>query len=311
MYKNILFFRLDSCLGDSIVHRFVLRELKKRFPSARLTVATSYPSNQFFAYAPYIDKLIVLPALGPADNPHRYLRPGVLWGLINMLVRSYVERYDLIILPHTVRTPLNNLYCKLLPHTLFPPYDYTQPITTAYTTLLKQLGATEIDTTYEFSLQPQHISYAHDFLQQHHLSANQFWVINPVGAASYKNLSLTQIQQLTSYLQQHGHPVVLLDYKNAFATSLPNMIRCTTADIFQTAAILAQAKGVISVDTGIVHLTDCFNKPMLVLYATDRTGPYARSFWAPKQNTTRYVQSTSSVATIAPAKIIDYLEQML
>ncbi len=295
--KKILFFRLDICLGDSIIHTFVLRELKKLFPQASLTVATFAPSDQFFTHNPHIDKLISLPPLESPDNIYRYFRPGIVWALLKMLAHSWIEKYDLVILPHTVHTPFNQLYSILLPHSLLPPYDYTQPIQQTFIRMLKQLGAQEVDTSYEFPIPTQDSEYAQQFLQKHNLQPNKFWVINPTGSMEYKNLSSLQIQTSLDTLRSTNIPAVVLDYKNQFPT-LQNILRFTSTSIFQTAAFIGQSSGVISVDTGIVHLADCFHKKLLIFYAGDRPGPYNYSFWAPAQNSSRFLQGNESVKDI-------------
>lgn len=306
--KKILFFRLDACLGDSIVHSFVLRELKKLFSKAHLTVATFAPSQHFFELNPHIDELITLPPLGPADQPFRYFRPTIIWNLLKMLVRSWANRYDLVILPHTVRTPANQLYSHLLPHTLLPPYDYTKPIQQAFVCMLKQLGAKNVDTTYEFSLLPQHQAYAQQFLQEHNLQSGQFCVINPVGSIEYKNLSRTQIQAMIDELHSAHIATVLLDYKNKF-TDMKPLVRFTSSSIFETAALIEQSSAVISVDTGIVHLADCFGKKLFILYAQNRQGPYNRLFWPPIHVSFHWLQSTDSVRDIPVENIVSCMEK--
>ena len=306
--KKILFFRLDNCLGDSIVHSFVLRELKKLFSEAHLTVATFAPSDHFFELNPHVDKLITLPPLGPADQPYRYFRPAILWSLLKMLAHSWINHYDLVILPHTVRTPANQLYSHLLPHMLLPPYDYTKPIQQAFVRMLKQLGAKEIDTTYEFPVLSQHKEYAQQFLQEHGLQSDQFCVINPIGSVEYKNLSRTQIQAIIDKLHSAHIAAVLLDYKNKFA-DMHALIRFTSSSIFETAALIKESSAVISVDTGIVHLADCFGKKLFILYPQNRQGPYNRLFWPPMHVSFHWLQSTDSVRDIPVENILSCLEK--
>ncbi len=248
----------------------------------------------------------MLPALSPTGS---YLRPAVLWGLFKMLVRSYTGHYDYVIVNPVLATPRNKLYCHLLHHALWPPFDYTRHITSSYAQLLRQLGAKEVDTSYMPNLPPGAQTYAQQFLQQHTLQPGKFWLVNPVGSVKCKSLSDTQLKTILNILRQRRISAVLLDYKNQFTAFDKNAVRCTTNSILQTAAVLAQAAGVISVDTGIVHLADAYKKPMLVLYAYHYPATaQSRIFWASRQFTTRFLQGTNMVQDIPATQIEHILE---
>ncbi len=304
--QKILFFRLDARVGDAVVHSFVLRELKKLFPQAHITVATFAPSEVFFTNRPYVDEVKILPKL-PSNGS--YVRPAVLWGLLKMLVHCYTTDYDYIIVNPVLATWRNKLYCRLLPRTQWPQFDYTQHITHTYTNLLRQLGAKTVDVSYPNLLRDEDTAWAQTFLQQHGLKPSQFWIINPVGSADPRNCSVLQIQTMLDIFAKAGKPVVLLDYTNQFFSLGGHIIRCTTTSILQTAALLAESAGVVTVDTGIVHLADCFNKKMLVLYAHDKYGTQNNHrFWASQQATTRSLQGTDTVRDIPPDLLIHTLQ---
>ncbi len=305
--KKILFFRLDSRVGDAVVHSFFLRELKRLFPQTHITVATFAGSEPFFINRPYVDEVKILPKLAANGS---YLRPAVLWDLFNMLVHCYTTDYNYIIVNPVLATWRNKLYCRLLPRTLWPAFDYTQHITHSYANLLRQLGARQVDTSYPNLLRDENTAWATSFLAQHALQPDQYWVINPVGSAPMRNLSLAQLETVLTTLKQAGQPVVLLDYKNQFAKQAPHKLRCTTTSILHTASLLAQAKGVITVDTGIVHLADCFAKKMLVLYAHDKYGVCNNHiFWASRQLSTQSLQGTDMVKDIPVPQIVQTLKK--
>ena len=310
--KKILFFRLDSCLGDTVVHFFVLRELRKLFPHTHITLATFAPTQHIWKYNPHIDKLIVLPKLGPADDKHRYWSFPVLWGLLKMWIRCCVGGYDKVIVNLVIPTPLNRLYCRLLPHAVLVPFDYTQHITHSYCKLLRSLGAEQIDTSYYLPFAKEHTSYAQQFLQEHGLKSNRFFILNPVGASEIKRLDDKQISAIIERLCQAGFPVVLLDYRDQFKQFDTKIHRCTSTSILETAAVIAQAKGVITVDTSIVHVTDALLKPMLVLYAYDTPHTaHARHFWQSRQPTTRFLQGKSSAREIPTEAILQQVSHLL
>ena len=305
--KNLLFFRLDARVGDCVVHSFVIRELKKLFPQARLTVATFAPSDVFFKRDPAIDQLVVLPNISKG-----YLQPKVLWALLKMLYRSYAQGYDLIIPNPVLATWRNTLYCHLLPHTVFPTFDYTHHIVNSYKNLLKQLGAQTVDTSYALPLTEDLRSKAANFLEKSNLRDNQFVVVNPTGSTPERNLSIEQIKEILDFLSQKNQPAVLLDYKQQFKEVFKNAILCESQDILEVTALLEKAKAVITVDTGIVHIADALKKPLLALYAHDKYGtPHNRTFWASIQSKTLTLQSADTIKNIPLTSIQKPLEELL
>lgn len=305
--KKILFFRLDARVGDSIVHLFFIRELKKLFPKAHLTVATFVPSDVFFEGNLAIDQLVLLPNISKG-----YLQPNVLWALLKMLYQSYAQEYDLIIPNNVLATWRNTLYCHLLPHTIFPTFDYNHHIIDSYKNLLKQLGARTIDTSYELPLKEEHRQKAANFLQKNNLRDNQFVVVNPTGSASERNLSIEQIKEILTLLWQRNQAVVLLDYKQQFKGMFQNIVLDERQNILEVAALLEKARAVITVDTGIVHLADALKKPLLVLYAHDKYGTlHNRTFWSSVQPNIQSIQSKNQVADISPKQILDKMKEFL
>ena len=310
--QKILFFRFDDCLGDSIIHSFFLRELKKLFPQASITVTTFAPSQHFFSHHTAIDHIITLPPLGPVTSSHRYLRWKVILALLKMLLYNWRKKYDLTILNVTLPTCLNSFYCHLFFQSVATKFDYSKHITFSYVSLLQKLGAKEVDTSYLFSLNQENIIAAQNFLRENSLLSNPFWVLNPVGSLPSKQLSLYQLQFIIEKLRQANFQTVLLDYKDQF-TNFPDtgIIRYTSKSVFETAAIIKQSAGVISTDTGIVHIADSFNKKLLVLYTADSRGPYKRSFWASRNYPANFIQSKNTVASISTQEIDTQLKKIL
>ncbi|MBO4675009.1 MAG: glycosyltransferase family 9 protein [Elusimicrobiaceae bacterium] len=306
--QKILFYRFDTCLGDSVVHTFVVRELKKLFPRAHLTLVTFAPNHLFWKNNPYVDELLVLPVLGPVDQKFRYLRLPVLYGLVKALWHAYTGKYDRVIINLTRPTRNNTFYARLLPHTTWVTFDYSRHIIHSYEKLLCGLGAREIDTSYELPLTTSHRERAQQFLQQHNLQQNRFWVLNPIGADKRRQLNTTQIHALLNQFKQAGIPVVVLDYKNQFPELETSTVRCMSRDILDTASVIELAAGVVTVDTGIVHVADALKKPMLVIYAKEVTPPH--SFWKSLQPTTQFVQGENDINQIPVSVLTNALQKM-
>ena len=294
--QKILFFRLDACVGDCVVHTFVIRELKKIFPKASLTVATFSPSEIFFQNNPYVDKLIVLPNLSKG-----FFQPKVLFSLTKMLFASYLQGYDLIIVPNPVMaTWRNRLYYSMLKNTLSPSFDYTQHITLSYRHLLEKLGGKDISTDYDIPLTADVQQQAERFIKQHDLQSKKWIVLNPTGSAIQRTLSIQQIQTILTLLTEKNYQTVLLDYKHQFKGLFENTILCESQNILEVATLLQQSTAVISVDTGIVHLADAFHKPLLVLYANDKYSLlHNHLFWASLQANTHTLQGNDKISDIS------------
>lgn len=301
--KKILFFRFDSRVGDCVVHSFVIRELKKLFPKSHLTVATFAPSEVFFQNSPYIDELIVLPNISKG-----YIRPSVLWALFKMLWHSYTSGYDYVIPNPVLPTWRNRFYCHLLPRTRIPVFDYTQHITYSYKQFLEQFADKKVSSNYELVVSTTSIQKANAFIEQHRLSAHKWVIVNPTGSSAQRDLSAEQIQTILSFLTSNNYQPVLLDYKHQFNGSFKDTILCESQNILEVAALIERSSAVITVDTGIVHLSDAFGKPMLVLYGNDKYGTlHNHIFWASIQPTTKTLQSQNRISDIS----LDTLQQTL
>ena len=87
---------------------------------------------------------------------------------------------------------------------------------------------------------------------------------------------------------------------------------CKNQNILQVAALIKEAEGIITVDTGVVHLADAFQKKMLIFYAQDKYGtPYNHIFWASCQPTTHSLYSKDMVKDISVKEILDQVQEIL
>jgi len=297
---KILFLRLDHKIGDTVVETFFIRELKKLYPKAHLTVVTTAP-KELLCNNPYINTLEIL-HIGSK-------------GWIYAISRLYSwrkEKYDLLIADDLSLKRKFLLYCihakQVISANRFPQ----KHITYRFVDILRQLGAKNINDSYELFISDPDKQQAVQFMQKNGLTAHKFLIFNPTGAASYRTLSISQINKVLILLHclKPSWPIVLLDYKNQY-TQLNNLVyRYTNNRIMPTAALIQYAEYILTVDTGIVHIADIFKKKMTVLfsllpYSTEQAQKTHIVHWGPKTTSAKILTSQKTVDTIPAEDIVN------
>ena len=285
MKQRICFFRANAKIGDCIISSFIPRELEKLVlekgrKEKEISVVVSESIASLYYTNPHIDKLIILPPMQYAipETPHAttplLVNVALLLGLIRFMLYTWIHPYNLMLTDVTIHTFRNNLYFRMLRvkkilH-LSPVPQLQSHFTKVYQNLLLQLGAKNVDTSYELFIPTSKKKQALSFLQQKNIGLQSFIVFNPCGSISQRQLSEQQIQEILRLLRAHNIPVILLDYQRRYVNFNQNAILCSLNDILEVATIIEHAKGVITVDTSILHITDIYQKPMLALYCNDK-----------------------------------------
>ncbi len=313
--KRICFFRTNNKIGDSIISSFFIRELKKLFPKEELSLVIPSPADSLYRSNPHIDKLIVFPPMQYGIDKNNRQTPilinfRLLSALVRFLLYTWIHPYDILIADVLIHSWKNELYFRALrvkKLIYLTPKNTTLNAhsTSMYVNILTQLGASHINTAYELFLPAASVQEANDFLSKHQLANQNFIIVNPVGGEPVKNMSNAQIKCILQLLTPHI-PVVLLDYKCQYATFSDRAVVCQSNHILTIAALIKQSCGVITVDTGIVHLTDVFQKSMLACYTHDKYFiENSKTVCASVNPNTSYLHSADTVADIP----LDQLEQ--
>lgn len=258
--KKILMCLIGDKVGDSVVASFMPRELKRLFPGVQITIMTTAPLD-LWKYNPQVDRLLAVP-YGAA----RWRK------MLADLPALRREHYDVLIA--TGESIKRKLFFALIGANktiiVDPCAAKNAHYSSCFRGVLTQLGSKMPDQRYELFLPTADTQAAASFMQQYHLKEQHFLVFNPIGAEPHRCLHVGKIKEICVGLKQvfaADFPIVLLDYKCQYAALDGVCLRYTSASILQTAALIKQAGYVLTVDTGIAHIADAFEKKMTVLFS--------------------------------------------
>ena len=297
-YKKILFLRLDNKVGDTVVESFVPRELKKLYPNAELTIATT-AFLDLLENDPYIDRLIYINRLGTTFI--ELLK--ILWFLRK-------QHYDLLIVPNLSIKRRIFIWLIKAKNIVSAHRALDGHITRRLAATLKVLGAQKVDITYELFINEKDKQTAIDFIHRHQLSDKKFIVLNPIGSQEHRTLSPGKIKNLIEGINAIcPWPIVLLDYKNCYNDFNKISIRYTSNKIMETASLISHAEYVITVDTGITHIADTFHKKITVLFSllvfpTQQEKQNHLIRWTPLTSGTKILYTNGPVDDISTEDIV-------
>lgn len=320
--RRVLFLFPSSAVGDTVIETFFIHEIKTLYPQAQLEVAILAP------YAVLLEN--------NSDISHIYKMPiKIHTKLVWLALKSFVFRYrhyDLLLdLPHNGYAPFRQilLYFMGANKTLscntdgynfitYPlkwteevPQHITQEV---YVKALKMLGATgPFEVKYYLSIPPETEKKIVSFLVEHNPKNKKILVFNPEGSKLPRNLTNNRVEDISNLLVKNtDYQVVILAYKKHYKSAPTGTVIYYTKDLTETVALIAQADYVLTVDTGVLHIADAFNKPMTVLFSEanidDSPRPYVEYVWGSKNPNTRYLKARHSVNDIEPFKIIEILK---
>jgi heptosyltransferase-2 len=279
---KILVVRL-SALGDVLLTTPALSALRRTFPEAELDFCTDARYAPLFAGHPALTSVV----------PHR--REEGSWALGRAL-RG--RRYDVLIdLQHKVRTALLGrlarprrriAFVKRRPRDLLrslrgAPLRVDAHAAELYVRALAPLGVGPLaagERRLHIALAPQAEERAGSLLRSLGLGERPFVALAPGAVHATKRWGADKFAALAALLRSRGlgEPLAVGgpgDGEAVAATGVPSLP--LDVDLPTLAAVLARARGLISGDSGPVHLAASVATPVVALYGpTDpkRWGPY-------------------------------------
>lgn len=315
--RRILLLFPSGAVGDTVIETFFIHEVKKLYPQAQLEVAMLTPYALLLKDNPDVSRIYKMPV-------------SLFKKLVWLAWKAFFFRsrhYDLLLdLPHSGYAPFRQLWLYFIGagKTLScnaPGYNFiTYPLTwteevpqhvtqEVYVKALKRLGATgPFEVKYYLSLPPAAVESAKKFLADAYPLGSKILLLNPEGSQRPRTLTVRRTQELARLLaQQTTYQVVVLSYQQTY-TALPQNVRVFhSSNLLETVALVSLVDYVVTVDTGILHIADAFNKPMTVLFSEankdDSPRPYVEYVWGSKNPQTRYLKARHSVNDIELAAI--------
>ena len=300
---KILFVRINEKIGDTVIETFFYRELKRLYPGAHLAVMCC-GDQAILNEIPYIDELILLPPLGVRKQAAAFAKLPFLWKQNYDLLISFTPHWRMKVLNTFIRARRKECF-DLIPG---------EHVSAAYAQVLKRLGMPAPDTSYELRIPARAQQAVLEFLEKNSLAGKPFLFFNPAGGDVNRTLTPARVREILSHLGG-GMPVVLCNYHNAYAACGAVAVLWNSGDILQTAALVEKSAYVLSVDTGISHLAEVFNKPMTVLFSLKN---YANepakdltllTTWAPRGPRVQKLHTPQNVNEIPSEDILKTLGQ--
>lgn len=268
-------------MGDSIMATPFLKQFRKAFSTARIGMLSRPIHRDLFGPLKLIDAYFFHPDGLPLPTSRTKLQA---WQHIYRQVRDFDADVGIVLLGGEwlpllarLRVPLRidserSRFPALCTHRYpFPNVRYLSPQT--FLGVLPLLG---IEPAYEElpSLQadPEEVARMRQHL--HAQGIQRFWVLNPFAATANRTFSREKLYQLVQSLRSLSFPLILVGPPEArmdlseFPEFVHNWIGKTS--VSELMALVALSEGVITVDTGVLHIAGAMQKPTVGLFRAIR-----------------------------------------
>jgi ADP-heptose:LPS heptosyltransferase len=292
--REFLVLRLDDKLGDSITATGFLRELKKAFPTSRLTVVAGALTSQIYQGQVQVDEVIL---------SRKGLAPT-----LKLFFRLRKKSYDVIIntshlmTPRTVfllsrlraRRKLGFLCKEYRLFTEHVEYDATAAhVTERYKKTLQALDVRVNALPYELSIPTAAFEKSEKHLQP--WAGKKLVILNSFAGAWRRSLNEENSRAIARGILQANSEAIVISIGNH--NDLPVIARWIEAaklsrwicfpeatDFFENCALISRASLVISPDTAIVHVASALERPQVAIFRPDGEEKGAEKnsqIWAP------------------------------
>lgn len=302
--KKILLVTVGHKVGDSIIDTFFIRELKKVYPQSLLTLMTTAPKI-IFENNPYINNIIIV----PMSNNSWVSR-------IKRFLYLRKQKYDVLIFyNNTLKRKIFSYFIGAKKN-IFIKRFFDKHISFSFVDVLKKFGLQNIDTYYELFISNEDKEYVNDFINKNNLNNKKIFVFNPKASTLTRSLNKENVEKILKFLQKYKqYSVVLLDYKKEYSKFKNLSILYTSNNIMQVAALIEKSSYILTTDTGIVHISDVYLKPMTVLYSDvykEGLKPQKNHIeWSSINPKTKILSDTYNVNNINISNIFDILGKEL
>lgn len=271
-----------SALGDVVLAVPSIREIRKNFPHAYITVLTGKSAREIVAKLPYVNEVIVL-------DKTLYPTKLKLLRAIGKILRE--NAFDLVIdlqnnrISHLLSflslSPRrigydNGKFSFLLNYRLKDVEAKVSPIDHQFR-LLNNFGIKCEDKNLEFRIDREDEKFVDDLLQQNWISPSQILIGMNIGASSRwlsKRWPLERFAYLAEDLSSKGIRVVLTGTKEDREKVRQNQILlrsrpinvCGKTTLTQLAALIKRCQVYVTADSCPLHISLAVNTPTVALF---------------------------------------------
>jgi len=286
--NKILLINL-AFIGDTILSTPVARGLKESYPQAQITMLTIPVAAPVAEMNPYIDKVICYDKKG---------RHKGFWGMMKMVQLLAREHFNLAVcMNFALRGVLVAWLARikyrvgydvqqagwLLTHTTKPVRDGKTHETINHLQVLHSLGIEPTDTTVSFKLnQAAEASLA----VKVKISADRpLVIICPYGSYPRKSLSDDKYVEIIKSLNLAADVYLIGGDRERLqlltiadrAELTPEKVLAGSLNLQELAVFIKQARVLLSVDTGPMHMAQAVNTTVVALF-----GPTDPAVWGPR-----------------------------
>lgn len=261
-----------SRIGDAAMVLPAISALKLRFPDAEIVVNTEFPSSQIFDCCPHVDRTVV--------------RKTTLWSCF--LAGRRAGKVDLYINFHTMNNANRWAYLARIPVRIGMNSPKTKQMLTNVVEwpeggltifesgkqILQLLGGPGFSNEADFALPESAREEASSALARCEMLGKAFIAVNVGASSAFKCWPLERFHEVVLRIQQKGIPVVLVGGR--FEAELLSrhrewsefgLVNLTgKLSILGSAAVLEQAKLLVTNDSGLMHLSGLVGTPTFALY---------------------------------------------
>lgn len=284
--KKIVVFRL-SAIGDIVLTTALLRNLRQAYPDAQIDFIVKRQFSAILSCVPYI------------SNVYQFDSSTGINGLIRLRKRLKKQKYDVALDIHknwrslfVLRMLGIKTILKYKKHVLkryllikfkIDAYNVPRPVYLRFIDAAAKLGIRYDNKKTELQI-PTHIQQITDnYLEDNGIKPQKNIIaICPGASFTNKQWGEQQFTELTQKILQNIHTQVVLlgGYKEKeLCESI--VAKCTGTiisvagvfDLTQSAALLNRAQLTIANDTGMLHMSEALNVPVIGIY-----GPTVRQF---------------------------------
>jgi len=298
--KHILWLRPDA-IGDGILSLAMLPRIRRRFPSARLTVFVQQAVAPLYETCPFVDEILCFQP-EETNDPVQFLRRWSqrIWTLkADCLLHSVYSRQFLMDgLAYASGIPerigIEGDCCNIHPEEkaksdgwytwLIPSEGDWKPELERHRDFLRGLGCDDQPLKPVVWLTPEDEAYAHKWLEENQINPKQLVVLFAGARVSLRHYE-GYGKALEETALKHRLAVAALGAKEDFEINQRNLdwlkergIRtfnlCGRLSLRQSAAILKQCRLAVGAETGLAHLAAAVDVPHVVVIGGGHFGRF-------------------------------------
>lgn len=291
--KSILFLRADGKIGDMVISSFMFREIKKKYPSIKIGVVTKGGAKDIISVNPYIDKIY---DYGDGISSVKKLAKEISKEKYDLLLEFYrkIKPMEIMFVNRCnvkYNMGLNKKDWKLFNISVDENIDlkWDDHVSKRFVGYLKKLkfNSENIDDSYDIFFDEKRLKNLEKFKEQY--KNEKIVVLNPFGASKHRKFSEVTIKKILNLLKDRKVIILYHDDKYRFVKEIGDkyenvIIPEGIESILDSAIYISVADIVISPDTSIIHIADCFNKKIIGVYEHDGGMSSAgHKIWGPRE----------------------------